>query len=69
MKTFVLIHFFQITFCLYLWAQEEFTTVVDDSTEIFFHDDKADTLTTSMDSMEVEDIHPQDSPEERGFLN
>ena len=68
MKTIFLILLFHSIFCLSLWAQEDSTSVVDDSTDILFHDDKADTLTTSMDSQEVEDIHPQDSPEERGFL-
>jgi hypothetical protein len=67
MKTIVLIILFQIFFCHSLWAQEDSTAVANDTTGLVVTDDRADTLTTSIDSLEVEDIHPQDSPEERGF--
>ena len=63
MKTIALILLSQIIFCYSLWAQEDSTTVTDDTTGVFVTDDQADTLTTSIDSIQVEDIHPQDSPE------
>jgi len=68
MKTTVLIFFFQILFCNALWAQEDSTAVANDTTGSIVTEDRADTLTIGIDSLEVEDIHPQDSPEERGFL-
>jgi hypothetical protein len=68
MKTIIFVIITQIFFFYSLWAQEDSTAIADDSTAMVIHDDLADTLTSSIDSMQVEDIHPQDSPEERGFL-
>lgn len=52
----------------FLWAQEDSTIVIDDSTDTDLIEQRADTLTVTMDSLEVEDVHPQDSPEHRGFI-
>lgn len=68
MKIILLIIILQIIFCLSLWAQEDSTIIADDTTGLAITNDQADTLTIGIDSLEVEDIHPQDSPEERGFL-
>ena len=67
MNTIVLILLLHIIFCLSLWAQEDSTTVADDTTGLAVMADQTDTLTSSIDSQEVEDIHPQDSPDDRGF--
>jgi len=68
MKTITLILFLQIIFCFSLWAQEDSTAIAENTTELAITDNQADTLTISIDSLEVEDIHPQDSPDDRGFL-
>jgi hypothetical protein len=61
----LLLQFFLVITVL---AQEDSTAVADDTTGIVLVLPEADTLTISIDSMKVEDIHPQDSPEDRGFL-
>ena len=63
MKIVLLIFIIQISFCLSLLAQEDSTTV-NDTIGLYVTDDQADTLTTSIYSLEVEDIHPQDSPDD-----
>jgi hypothetical protein len=68
MKKLLFTHFFLLLMIVPLLARQHSTFVAADSTGLNVHDDRADTLTVSIDSMEVEDIHPQDSPEDRGFL-
>jgi hypothetical protein len=52
------------------WAQAEqdTATVASDTSGVVLVLDAADTTKTSLDSIEVVDLHPQDSPENRGFL-
>jgi hypothetical protein len=67
MKKFFIILLFNLMLFSLLWAQEDSTTVVEDTT-LIVSEDRPDTLMVTMDSLEVEDIHPQDSPEHRGFI-
>jgi hypothetical protein len=68
MKKITIIVFFNLFLFSFLWAQEDSTIVIDDSTDTDLIEQRADTLTVTMDSLEVEDVHPQDSPEHRGFI-
>jgi hypothetical protein len=67
MKKILIILFFNLMLFSLLWAQEDSTTVVEDTT-LIVTEERPDTLMVTMDSLDVEDIHPQDSPEHRGFI-
>ena len=51
-----------------IYAQRDSTNVESDSAAVILVLEAADTVKTSLDSVEVEDLHPQDSPENTGFL-
>jgi len=68
MKKIFIILFLNLFLFSISWAQEDSTEVIDDSTDTDLIEQRADTLTVTMDSLQVEDIHPQDSPEHRGFI-